>query len=141
AGLGRCVGGAVGGIVVVNVDAGPRQRRTEIGHDLADGRFLIVARHQHRNPAAAHDFGGVHISFARQHRGSHRAVDSGGDRHIYGTRTCSCIIAFLSSCVPLRLNPEIPTWPSSSHSARPTPPSIAWWSSSHPTCSGSTPRS
>ena len=56
AGLGRRLDGAVGGIVVVNVDAGLRQRRAEIGHDLADGGLLIVARHQHRDPAAAPSF-------------------------------------------------------------------------------------
>ena len=68
AGLGRRLDGAVGGIVVVDVDAGLRQRRAEIGHDLADGGLLVVARHQHRDPAAAHDFGGgARIPFGRQH--------------------------------------------------------------------------
>jgi hypothetical protein len=39
----RCFDGAVGGIVVVDVDGGIRQRRPEIGDDLGDG-----TRHQHR---------------------------------------------------------------------------------------------
>jgi hypothetical protein len=58
--------GTVGRIVVVDVDAGLWQRRAEIDHDLADGGFLVVARHQHRNPAAAHDFGSARSRLRRQ---------------------------------------------------------------------------
>ena len=56
AGLLRRLDGAVGRIVVVDVDRGVRQRGAEIGHDLGDRALLVVARHQHRDlvPALGH---------------------------------------------------------------------------------------
>jgi hypothetical protein len=48
AGPERGFDGAVGGIVVVHIDCGVRQRRPKIGDNLGDGALLIVARHQHR---------------------------------------------------------------------------------------------
>ena len=110
AGPGRRLDGAVGGIVVVDVDAGLRQRRAEIGHDLADGRLLVVARHQHRDPAAAHDSGGVRIPFSWQHWDVSRRpiipVRLAPIVTFTARALAGCIIAFLSSCVPLRRNPE-----------------------------------
>ena len=49
--------GAVGRIVVVDVDRGVRQRGAEIGHDLADRRLLVVAGHQHGDPVLPDDLG------------------------------------------------------------------------------------
>ena len=40
----RYFGGAVGGVVVVYVDVGVRQRGFEVTHHLADGDFLVIAR-------------------------------------------------------------------------------------------------
>jgi hypothetical protein len=56
-GLPRSLDCAVGGVVVIDVDRGVRQRRAEIGHNLADRGFLVVAGHQHRNPAQADNLG------------------------------------------------------------------------------------
>ena len=42
--------GAIGGIVVVDVDRGLGQRGAEIGHHLANGRRFIEAGHQDRYP-------------------------------------------------------------------------------------------
>ncbi len=45
--------GGIGGVVVVNVDRGFRQRGLEIRHHLGDGGRFIEAGHQHRDPLAA----------------------------------------------------------------------------------------
>ena len=45
----------VGGVVVVDVDHGVRQRPLEVRHDLADRGFLVSARDQHRNAGLIHD--------------------------------------------------------------------------------------
>ena len=41
------LGGAISGIIVVNVDVCLWQRRFEIANNLADSHFLIIARKQH----------------------------------------------------------------------------------------------
>ena len=88
AGLGRSLHGAIGGVVVVDVDGCFRQRRPEIGHDLADGRLLVVARHQHRDPAGARGPGGgifrwQHLATV-SHRPSHRPRHHDAIRHVFG---------------------------------------------------------
>src|SRR5262249_59877564 len=52
AGGARDLAGAVGGIVVVDVDRGLGQRGAEIGDHFADGRLLVEAGHQDRHALA-----------------------------------------------------------------------------------------
>ena len=47
------VRGAVGGVVVVDVDRRLGQRRAEVGHHAGDGGRLVVARNEHGHPLAA----------------------------------------------------------------------------------------
>ncbi len=58
AGLFRGSNRAVGGIVVIDINARPGQRRAEIGNHFADGAFLIVTGHQNRHikPALSYAF-------------------------------------------------------------------------------------
>jgi hypothetical protein len=48
--------GAVGGIIVVDVDRGLGQRGAKVGDHLADGRLLVEARHHDR-----HALGGTRL--------------------------------------------------------------------------------
>lgn len=43
----RYFGGAVGGVVVVYVDVGVRQRGFEVAYHLADGDFFVIAGKKH----------------------------------------------------------------------------------------------
>ena len=66
------VRGAVGGVVVVDVDRRLGQRRAEVGDHLSDGGRLVVARDEHGHPLAAP---------GRIHRGS-RGLGVGNCRYI-----------------------------------------------------------
>jgi len=73
AGLRRPGGGAVGGVVVVDVDGRAGQRGTEVAHDLADGDGLVEAGQQHgdargRAPCGRRGAGRRNVAVGRLHR-------------------------------------------------------------------------
>jgi hypothetical protein len=53
AGLAGDLGGAVGRVVVIDVDRGLGQRAAEVGDDLGDGRRLVESGHQDRQAPPA----------------------------------------------------------------------------------------
>ena len=60
------LGGAVGGVVVIDIDLGLGQGPAEIGNHLGDGRFFVVTRDKNGNCWFHH--GSVVIILARKHR-------------------------------------------------------------------------
>ena len=112
----------------------PGQRGAEVAHHLADRGFLVVAGHQHRDPAAARRYRRVRCraGSCSQHGASLRRSRHKARLSHLRTRTCRLTIAFLLSLRPLCGNPERSRGRRHPIQSSPSPPSIAWSSWSTP---------